>query len=378
MCLLVKQPATSRFTDDFLKGVYKKNGDGLGVMWAENNTLQVRKFLPKTLDEFVAAFREHIEGKDCVWHARMQTHGHIDMTNCHPYEVLGAEDGYPVYLAHNGVLSTGNHADTSKSDTWHYIQNFIRPMLLENPKAFMSEWFRNLIGSHIGSSNKFALMDAKGNVVLVNEHVFVEHEGALLSNTYAWDTAGTKYAPKPVQHYGGYFGHGSYYGNGSRVSYSGNSRTPRNYNGKPLWASDDSFDEFESVSKDTGTTVTKPDSNVVPINKANSMFAQEYGDREDWHMEMDEVLFSTHRNVYTTLPWLVLDDYYTKAGKDAAWELYDWIDLFTAEQLHDVLEKCEAPSVMFTLSRNDKTRSGKTKQYYKTKRAAERAAAKGA
>ena len=202
MCLLITQPAGTVFSETFLRGVFKKNGDGIGVMYAENNTLYVRKDLPKTYEEMKAFYDEHVAGKACAVHWRMQTHGHINLDNCHPYEVISEAEGYPLWLMHNGVLHTNNLKDKAKSDTWHYIQDYLRPMLLNNPAWFMSPEFSELVGNHIGS-NKFTLLDAYGNMVTVNEEQGVKYNGAWLSNTYAWDTTGTEHAPR-------YYSYGSY------------------------------------------------------------------------------------------------------------------------------------------------------------------------
>jgi predicted glutamine amidotransferase len=181
MCLLVKQPASSKFSDEFLRDVYFKNQDGLGVMYADGDKMHVFKCLPANAEEFVDFYRKHAEGRDCVWHARMQTHGDIDFDNCHPYKVT--ED---VWLAHNGVLSTSNDADKSKSDTWHFIRNVIRPALIGQPELLLDKDWQEFIEKAIGSSNKFALVRADGVVVVMNEKAGVEYQGAWLSNTYAW------------------------------------------------------------------------------------------------------------------------------------------------------------------------------------------------
>lgn len=193
MCLLITKPEGVDFDEAFLRGVYDLNKDGIGVMYAKDNTLFTRKAVPKNFEDVIAFWKQNVGERECAIHFRMQTHGDIDLHNCHPYQVLSAEDGYPLWLMHNGVLHTGNAKDTSKSDTWHYIQTYLRPMLLRNPEFFLNPAFAELVGEHIGTGNKFVLMDAYGNTVTVNENQFVEHNGAMLSNTYAWDTTGTKH-----------------------------------------------------------------------------------------------------------------------------------------------------------------------------------------
>jgi hypothetical protein len=92
---------------------------------------------------------------------------------------------------HNGILSTGNKADTSKSDTWHYIKDYLRPMLALNPDYAFTPAFADIIGSHIGSSNKFVLMDEQGRQAVVNQDAGVYWSGLWLSNTYAWSASDT-------------------------------------------------------------------------------------------------------------------------------------------------------------------------------------------
>lgn len=183
MCLLVKQPSTTNFTDAFLEDVFLKNSDGLGVMYAEDGKLHVYKCLPATAQDFIDFYRKHAEGRDCVWHARMQTHGDIDFDNCHPYKVTEN-----IWLAHNGILSTGNDADKTRSDTWHFIRNVMAPALEAKPELMQDAEWIDFIGQLIGRTNKFGLMDNHGNIAIVNEMAGVEFVGAWLSNTYAWST----------------------------------------------------------------------------------------------------------------------------------------------------------------------------------------------
>jgi Glutamine amidotransferases class-II len=188
MCLLIKQTARSpRLSSQWLQDFYSRNSDGLGVMYADNGQLVIHKQLPKTAAQLEAFYSEHIHGRDCFFHLRMQTHGDIDLLNCHPYEVLNmAEHGRDLWLMHNGVLSTGNAADTSKSDTWHYINDYLRPMLADNPDFAFSAAFAEVIGAHIGVSNKFALLDNLGQSAVINERSGVYWGGLWISNTYAW------------------------------------------------------------------------------------------------------------------------------------------------------------------------------------------------
>lgn len=188
MCLLVTQSADSPILSaEWLEDFYDSNSDGVGVMYAFDGRLVVEKLLPKDGKEFVQFYNEHIHGRECAFHLRMKTHGHIDLINCHPYEILNYEDhGIDLWLMHNGILHTDNKADITKSDTWHYINDYLRPMLIDNPDFAFHPSFNDLISDHIGSSNKFVIMDNFGRQAVLNEPQGVYWGGRWLSNTYAW------------------------------------------------------------------------------------------------------------------------------------------------------------------------------------------------
>lgn len=191
MCLLVTQNSHSpALSDAWLKDFYASNPDGVGVMYAENGSLIVEKVLPKSENCFISFYRNHIEGKDCAFHLRMRTHGDINTENCHPYQVLNfKEHGMDLWLMHNGILHTGNASDTTKSDTWHYIRDYLRPMLESNPEYAFHPTFSEIVGNHIGKSNKFVLMDNQGRTITINEQSGLYWSGLWLSNDYAWSAS---------------------------------------------------------------------------------------------------------------------------------------------------------------------------------------------
>jgi hypothetical protein len=183
MCLLHTHNADTEFTYDDIEDFYLYNSDGLGIMYAEDGELVVKKFLPKSAQAAYQVYLDHAYGRDCVIHWRMKTHGDIDIMNCHPHRVLDN-----VYMAHNGVLSTGNAKDTRLSDTIHYINDYILPIVKDNPDVIFEEAFQRVIGAHIGSGNKFIFLDDMGRMSIINQHQFVKYKGCLLSNTYAWSS----------------------------------------------------------------------------------------------------------------------------------------------------------------------------------------------
>lgn len=183
MCILIHHNTNTSFNEDHLLDFYTKNSDGFGAIVNRGDKVDIIKHVG-TFEDIKYLYDNEVHGYESVIHFRMRTHGDIDLDNCHPYQVT--ED---IWMAHNGVLSTGNSKDVKKSDTWHYINDFLRPMLESNPELLQNPAFQSLVADHIGPSNKFGFMDGKGRVTILNRKSGVEHFNAWLSNTYAWSPA---------------------------------------------------------------------------------------------------------------------------------------------------------------------------------------------
>ena len=103
-------------------------------------------------------------------HWRMKTHGHVDLTNCHPYDVVEGK----VAMMHNGILHTGNSADPTKSDTWHFIKDFLAEPAAKFPGLVHEKTFLEMCGEYI-DSNRFVFMDDEGRLSIVNRDQGIEH-----------------------------------------------------------------------------------------------------------------------------------------------------------------------------------------------------------
>ena len=180
MCILINHPANTNFSDELLADFYDYNSDGFGAMYAEAGKLVIIKTLGKP-DEIEALYKKELAHRDCIIHYRMKTHGDIDLDNCHPYRIND-----DIWMAHNGILAMGNPIDTRKSDTWHFIEYIIRPALAADPDLIFDLDYQEYLENMIGGTNKFAFMHKSGKSVILNKHAGVTHQGAWLSNTYAW------------------------------------------------------------------------------------------------------------------------------------------------------------------------------------------------
>lgn len=207
MCLMIQHSKTTVLSEDLIHDIYRKNSDGFGVMWGDGEKVHVLKLLG-TAQEITDLYNEHILGKDCVIHFRMMTHGDIDYDNCHPYMITEN-----LWMAHNGILSTGNDADVSKSDTWHYIRDFLRPLIAKyGDDILFDPIMQQYIEEHIGSGNKFGIVHKDGRVAILNRKSGVDHMDAWFSNTYAWspEKFGYKSFRTTTTAYKGYSPYGSY------------------------------------------------------------------------------------------------------------------------------------------------------------------------
>ena len=187
MCLIITGKSaqirsTLLDTHALLSDIYSSNPDGIGIMYATTKGLKVVKTLPKSIadaTQFISKLPN--DDRELAIHFRWTTHGHTNMENCHPYDVV---KGY-VGMMHNGVLHTGNAADKAKSDTWHFIQDYLASPVAEHPALVHNEKFLDLIAEFIGD-NRFVFMDGEGKMSHVNKDQGVEHDGMWFSNTYAW------------------------------------------------------------------------------------------------------------------------------------------------------------------------------------------------
>lgn len=194
MCLLITANAGvgEDIEDHWLEDFYKRNDDGYGFMYAADDKLHIIKRLG-SVEDFKKDWRS-LTGATRAVHLRMRTHGDIDLENCHPYEVIPGE----IALMHNGILRTGNAADKTKSDTWHFIQDYLRPILERDPGMMFEPAFQEMLGEFIGHSNKFVLLDRFGGMVEINYAHGYTWRDMWMSNLYAWSAPYERKDSKPI------------------------------------------------------------------------------------------------------------------------------------------------------------------------------------
>lgn len=133
-------------------------------MYAEKKKLIIVKGL-MTFAAFKEAYEPH-KNKECVLHFRISTHGKVDEANTHPFSIdknLG--------MVHNGIINkVACDVDKNMSDTWHFVEKFLKKFHAIYPQFWLEPEFKELIESYIIGS-KFILMDNEGNCDIYNESV---------------------------------------------------------------------------------------------------------------------------------------------------------------------------------------------------------------
>ena len=187
MCLIItgkssQVRSTLLDTHGLLSDIFTSNPDGIGFMYGTAKGLKVTKTLPKNLGD-ATAFIQRLpnDDREIAIHFRWTTHGKTDMLNCHPYDVI---PGF-IAMMHNGVLHTGNAADKNKSDTWHFIQDYLHSAVSASPELVYDAGFVAMMEEFIGN-NRFVFMNGEGRMQHVNFDQGIEHDDMWFSNTYAW------------------------------------------------------------------------------------------------------------------------------------------------------------------------------------------------
>ena len=192
MCLIAVVPPKqkrTRVSEAWLTDVYTGNPDGFGFMWWENGKARATRKVG-TLEQFKREFRgleRKIKG-EFAFHVRYKTHGKVDLNNAHPYPVDTLDlKTAKTFLMHNGVLRTGNSADARMSDTWHFISDYLRELVVEYGEGVLEKpAFRALVQEFIGN-NRFVMLGPSGMMHIYNKAQGITWRGMWLSNTYAWD-----------------------------------------------------------------------------------------------------------------------------------------------------------------------------------------------
>ena len=184
MCIIIYQPEGAKFKPGLLRNLFHRNSDGFGLFYADEGRIHVEKIVNPNEESIIKLFEE-FQDRPLAMHLCLMTHGIQDKENTHPYRILNKRrHGIDLWMAHNGVLDV-DEEHAKRSDTWHFVEYFLRPALASNPHLLQNTSFRKILTNAAGS-NKLLFLDGKGEVTIINERLGTQHQdtGCWLSNTH--------------------------------------------------------------------------------------------------------------------------------------------------------------------------------------------------
>lgn len=174
MCLAIYKPSGVVLDWDALLEGFRSNGHGAGFAVRVGDSLRIYKGF-FTFDAFREAFDPFKDHQAAV-HFRLATHGEKDTFNCHPFEITPE-----LALIHNGILNIRCDLDAKKSDTWHYVEQILKPMA-ERDRDFYSRDDVRFMGESAIGGNKFVFLRGDGDYCIWNDDQGHWHEDAWWSN----------------------------------------------------------------------------------------------------------------------------------------------------------------------------------------------------
>ena len=193
MCLIVLVNDKKSFNKDDLKTAYRRNQNGMGVMYVnKNNEFVSDKFLPKNENEVINFYNLHASNTNKIAiHLRFTTQGKTNKKNCHPF-ISYKKDNHFIGLMHNGARLPIPLHNKNFSDTWHYNE-YLKNLFQHNPKLIFNKDFQRELEDHIGTE-KLIFLDSKSKQFIIINELEGNYQGSnWYSNEYWQDTPKISY-----------------------------------------------------------------------------------------------------------------------------------------------------------------------------------------
>lgn len=177
MCIAILKPEKINIKKDILKNCFLHHYDGAGfaVHNPEDNSLIVKKGF-FSFEDFWNAYKP-FENMKMLIHFRWATHGKHDEENCHPFNV---NDN--IAFVHNGQIKNVRIWNKDFSDTWHFNEAILKPIIKDFPTILKNKIFCLLLENYIEKGSKLIFLDNEGNHCIVNEAQGVWDSGCWFSN----------------------------------------------------------------------------------------------------------------------------------------------------------------------------------------------------
>jgi hypothetical protein len=179
MCVIIHKPAGVAIPHELLTAAASLNRDGWGLMGFDvGGQFLLQRHSNVDVAKLIETEIEHRDA-EYVLHLRLLTRGSTDVQNIHP---LWIESGN--YLMHNGTLECLETAHISRSDSWHFAREVLRPLLERDPELLDQPAFRQLIELALGRDNKAVLLQRNERRI----HIFNRRFGAELNGLWCSST----------------------------------------------------------------------------------------------------------------------------------------------------------------------------------------------
>lgn len=192
MCLILVRDPNVQLDFEHIKHAALNNPHGWGYIIPDRGHLEIRRFFnAKGTDpeEVYNVLDENID-KRLFLHLRYATAGSRDKNNVHPFPVLQKrKHGMQAWLMHNGTLNDFSSHKSRMSDTYHFTEEVVRPLLersmaLRGKTKCINDPFVNKIIEKYSGWSKFLLVDNYGNYQTIGGGT--QKEGYWVSNDYSF------------------------------------------------------------------------------------------------------------------------------------------------------------------------------------------------
>jgi predicted glutamine amidotransferase len=176
MCIAILKTKNGIITDEELRNSFENNSDGAGIAYTHNNALMIVKGI-FDVETFIKTVRqaEMIADNNMLIHCRIGTSGLNDKENTHPFVINNN-----ICLIHNGILDITVPKGSKINDTQIFINKYMKG--IKNDTIMKNKTFHNILEEMIGSSNKFVILNNKGEFTIINEKAGNWENGCWFSN----------------------------------------------------------------------------------------------------------------------------------------------------------------------------------------------------
>ena len=176
MCIAILKTKNGTITDEELRNSFENNSDGAGIAYTHNKELRIVKGI-FDVETFIITVRqaEKLADNNMLIHCRIGTSGLNDKDNTHPFMINNN-----ICLIHNGVLHVDVPKGSKINDTQIFINSYMKG--IKNDTIMKNKTYHNILEDMIGSSNKFVIMNNKGEFTIINEKAGNWENGCWFSN----------------------------------------------------------------------------------------------------------------------------------------------------------------------------------------------------